>query len=579
VTDLSAGENSFLAAREATKRGCIERYRKEHPELAPDAFLTLPLLLAPELRTLSWNVLTQARGPQICDNALFTATIWIEHQTLINGRPVLLKGAQATVGGIHFRRPLSDFVRLLHERTEIVSPKRMGWVIEPTTNIDGHRTNQSTTAMHALFLDCDGRGEWTTLLAGLADLNFCFVAYQSGGWTPTTPKWRVVLPLSAPFDTTTETLREAWKNAYHHARVVFGSIAYLSGEGFDSATDTPCCPWFLTEKRDPADPPRQIITRTTGHSLDLMSLIMALPAVEEETTVGSTRTRAETSNGFSDERLDEIIVALAQVTNHIPSGRHDLYLALPGVLLDRGMNADDVLAVVDGVSASYPRKHPDKHKDNIHNAKTTIGRWQDGHNVTRIGTLNERWPEIAQALDRVFPDPTEASLRAATTAMLEETTQPPITPSTTHGEAPTAKKKRRRLGDLGREVVPVIARLKEAKEPKKRATAVLLRRILDGEPFKTAEGVSGDAAKAQIDSCVNEAMLALGFNLPNATFVQVLDLAHLTLHSMDFTQSADRVAAAEQAFLKGQQQYRKWYKKKRAVDLAFAEQLNSALKK
>ena len=551
VTELTAVENSFLAAREAVKRGCIERFRKENPTLPAETFHTLPLLLAPELRTLSWLALSEARGRQIFDDALFTATIWIEY--FDKQKQALLKGAQATMGGIAFRRSLRDFVTLLHERGEVVAPKRQGWVIQPTTNLDGHRTNASTTAMHALFLDCDGAGEWNTLLDGLTQLDFCFVAYQSGGWSPTTPKWRVVLPLSTPFATNTENLREAWKSAYHHARVVFGSIAYLTGQGFDPATDTPACPWFMTEKREANDPPRKVVFRC-GHTLDLMSLVMALPAADEDDAAGSTRSRVETAGGLSDEQLDKIIVALAAVTNNVPSGRHDLYLALPGVMLDRGVSADDVLAIIDGVSAAYPRKHADKHRDNIHNAKTTISRWQSGHNVTRIGTVQERWPSIAFVLDTVVPDPTTASLLASTNAMLDALAQPspPLADGT---PAPTMKKRKKRLSALGREIAPEVTRMMKSPKLEHRATAVLLRRIIDGEPF-IAE------SPEKIDELVNAAMIALGFKLPTATWVQILDLAHLTLLSMDFTQSAHRVAVAEQAFLKGQQDRRKWNRKK-----------------
>lgn len=552
MTDNSPAEAAFLAAREAVKRGCIERFRKENPALPAEAFHALPLLLAPDLRLLSWTALQQARGRQIFGDALFTATIWIEYYD--KQKQALLKGAQATMGGIAFRRSLNDFIKLLHERGAVTAPKRQGWVIEPTTNLDGHRTNASTTAMHALFLDCDGAGEWTTLIEALTQLEFCFVAYQSGGWSPTTPKWRVVLPLSTPFATTTENLREAWKAAYHHARVVFGSVAYLSGQGFDPATDTPACPWFMTERREPTDLPRQIIHRF-GHTLDLMALIMALPAPEEESTVENRGSRAEAQGGLSDERLDEIIVALAAVTNNVPSGRHDLYLAIPGVMLDRGISPDDVLAVIDGVSASYPRKHLDKHRDNIHNAKTTISRWQSGHNVTRIGTVQERWPEIAQVLDKVVPDPAQAALVASTNAMLNELAQPTVEQTDGVPAAAAPKKRRRRLSALGREVAPLVTKMSKSPKTEHKIAAMLLRRMVDGEPF-VAE------TQEQIDQCVNAAMLALGFNFPSTTWVQILDFAHLTLLAMDFTQSADRVAVAEQAFLRGQQDRRKWNRKK-----------------
>ena len=39
------------------------------------------------------------------------------------------------------------------------------------------------------------------------------------------PKWRVVLPLEQPYDTSTEDKQFAWKVIYTSARVVFGACA------------------------------------------------------------------------------------------------------------------------------------------------------------------------------------------------------------------------------------------------------------------------------------------------------------------------------------------------------------------
>jgi hypothetical protein len=572
-------EELFLAARSTTDRTAFERYKKtknidesdEAQKRAADArFHQLPLLLAPELRNYALRVLEAARGPKITNDTKFPATLWIH-------------GTTHTKNGYNFDRSFGDFARLLVERSREVAPKGSGWVIEPTTTTDGRRTNASTTAVHALFLDCDSSGEWHKLLEALIQLDYAHVAYQSGGYQPSVPKWRIVLPLASPFDTTSDEKRASWKNVYHHARVVFGAVGELRGEGFDSKTDTPCIPWFLTEKRAEEDQQRQVVARE-GHSLDLMALILTLPAIEEIQPPIKTHRGEVRSTGLSDEKLDEIISELSHATTAVPSGRHELYLAISGVLLDRGVPPDEVIAVVEAVSASYPRRHPDKHRDNIHNAKTTVSKWESGAPVTRIGTLNERWPEIAQIIDKVLPDPFAASMQATTEALINATnvrTTPPavgMPEAPSPGTAPTPKKKRRKLTSLGKEIVPLIKQMEKSKNPMRRFGAILIARILDGESFE-----SPGSAREQIDQLVGTAMGALGFNLPATTWGEVLDLAHHTLLSMDFTQSIERVAAAEQAFLRGQRKRRKWNHKQQTKIDASQERtqafLNSSARK
>lgn len=548
----AAGEELFLAAREATNRSALTRYKQaqgvdedDAPAVrtAEDRFHELPLLLDPALCTFAYNALSEARGPLIYGSRRFPATLW-------------LGGATDTEDGRDFLGDIAGVVKLLQERATKLAGKRDGWVIEPTTNVDGHRTNASTKAMHAVFLDCDSRGEWHQLLAALNQLNYCYIAYQSGGWTPTTPKWRIVLPLSEPFDTSDEAKRELWKIVYNHLRVVVGAVAGLRGEGFDPATETPCCPWFLTERRQEADPPREVHWYE-GHALDLMALVMALPSVEVEQPQ-KYAARAVETRGLSDEKLHQLIDTLARVTANVPSGRHDLYLALPGVLLDRGVPADEVLAIIEAVSASYPRVHHDKHKDNLHNAKTTIGKWESGGAVTRIGTLNERWPEIAQALDDVLPNPLNAALRASTDALIADKPAPtvsaPVTP-----ENPSERKRRRRLGPLGKELVPMVRSMKQSAKGYLKRKGLLVERILDGESFE----IKG-ATHEDVDNLVNDAMESIGYSCPNATWQEVLDLANVTLCSMEFVQSGARVEASRQAFLKGQRTRRKKIKKQNA---------------
>lgn len=528
-------EAAFRAAQATTGRSAFEQYKKTGGDII--SFRALPLLLDPYLHTLAYRAIAEARGPVVDGNTSFPLTVWTG-------------GATKTKRGRPFLGTFADFVRLLEERSLGVAPKREGWVVEPTTNTDGHRTNASTIAIHALFLDCDGTGEWNTLLSFLKTCGFAYVAYRSGGHSATLPKWRIVLPLSSAFDTSDETKQTTWKAIYNCCRAVFGAVGGLLGVGFDPATDTPCCPWFLTEKRDANDPQREIVCRV-GYSLDLVALALALPPIEIEQPKQFVH-REVTSEGLSDEKLNAIIDALSRATASIPSGRHELYLALPGVLLDRGVPADEVLAIVEAVSASYPRKHLDKHRDNVHNAKTTIAKWEGGGAVTRIGTLNDRWPEIAKAVDDVLPNPLAAALEASTTEMLMQQTTMSV------GEPLAMKKRRRRLSPLAKEILPVAVKMKKSSNAMRKFGGTLIERMIDGESFQAE-------TTAQVDALVALTMEAFGFNSPSGTtWRQILDLANHTLLSMDFTQSIERVNAAELAFMKGQRKRRNWNAKRQA---------------
>jgi hypothetical protein len=403
--------DAFLAALSATGRSAFTEFKRVRGVASKDGDAVralkqehdaLDLLGSPELRDFADAAVRASAGHIARGGDPFPATLW-------------LHGATCTEGGRDFTGSLRDFAELLlTERAKAVAPKREGWVIEPSTNPSGIRENEHTLAMHALFLDCDGAGEWFRLLGYLNERGFACVAYQSGGWSPSTPKWRVVMPLSAPFDTSSEPAREAWKRVYNGARVVLGALAGLRGSGFDAATETPCCPWFLTERRDPSDPPRQVWWRE-GHSLDLGKLIGILP--EPAPVPRETHLRVVPSaRDLSAERAEEIIDALTAATASVSSERRSLYMSLPGTMLSRGLTPDDVRLICAEVSSRYPRAHADKHADNLHCVETTIAKWEtegSAARVTQIKTLNDLHPDIAAALDDVLPGGDEKFRRMA----------------------------------------------------------------------------------------------------------------------------------------------------------------------
>ena len=355
-------------------------------------------LLGPGVTALCREALTAARGPLLSGHEPFVATMWPD-------------GRQDTHGGVPHEGSILDFAYWLVDRAEVVAEKGAGRVFTPTTNSDGHRANESTLSLHALMLDADGRGGYETIIEVLEKLGYCYVLYESGGHTPELPKWRLVLRLTRPIPTRTEQEREWWKQAYNTARTVFGSLAGLLGEGFDPNTETPCAPWFITEKRT-ADTPNRQVMFNAGHALDLDKLIDVLPAypVELKTISRSQQTREIIQR--EDVQVEAILDALVPPMQKILSDRRDLYLALPGALLDKGVGPEDVLAIVEELSLrcpgdpSYtPAEIDARHREHVHCAETTIRRFEKHATYTRIGTLYDRWPEVVYALDQALPHP------------------------------------------------------------------------------------------------------------------------------------------------------------------------------
>lgn len=402
---LDSVEQLFLTARRSVSRTACDQWLKTRNINMDDAAIVtaekakwraLPLLLDPELITYARHTLKEAQGRRISTIEPFPFMVW-------------MGGATDTRNGRAFNGTFSNFVSLLQERAQHLASKRAGWVVEPTTNIDGHRANASTKAMHALFLDCDGATEWKHLIDFLTSLDLAFIAYQSGGWSETSPKWRVVFPLSQSFQTHTEERIAMWKVLYNHCRVLFGAVGGLLGEGFDPTTETPCCPWFLTERRAPTDALRTVIWRT-GFSLDLMALALTLPAVEEnDAPTKKVTPRNAKVEVLDDSRLENIVTTLTNVMQRYTSSRRDLYLALTGVLCDRGA-AEHAVEIIEEISFRVPGEQ-DRHGEHVHCAKTTVECWRQGKPHTQIGTLQERWPDVAAVVDEVLPNELEAAIR------------------------------------------------------------------------------------------------------------------------------------------------------------------------
>lgn len=97
-------------------------------------------------------------------------------------------------------------------------------------------------------------------------------------------------------------------------------------------------------------------------------------------------------------------------------GRHNLYLALSGALLDRGFPRAELPRFIADLSASAGVDDARRVQDRYKAAESTIARASAGEPYSRIGTLAQFYPAVAQALDEVLPSPLppgeEAIMRA-----------------------------------------------------------------------------------------------------------------------------------------------------------------------
>lgn len=84
-------------------------------------------------------------------------------------------------------------------------------------------------------------------------------------------------------------------------------------------------------------------------------------------------------------------------------GRHNLYLALSGTLLDRGFPPEELARFAGELSIAAEVDEPRLVADRVKAARSTIARRAAGQHYQRVGALHQGWPEVLEALDRVFP--------------------------------------------------------------------------------------------------------------------------------------------------------------------------------
>ena len=100
----------------------------------------------------------------------------------------------------------------------------------------------------------------------------------------------------------------------------------------------------------------------------------------------------QTAGGASDD----LVAALLPIVAPIDDGRHDLYLALSGTLLDRGLDGPRVLQVVRDLAE---QAGDSKVSARVHDAESTIGKHEREEPYTAYSTLLRNWPELATVVD------------------------------------------------------------------------------------------------------------------------------------------------------------------------------------
>ena len=90
---------------------------------------------------------------------------------------------------------------------------------------------------------------------------------------------------------------------------------------------------------------------------------------------------------------DEAVRLLADACSRVTDGRHALYLALAGALVDKGAALEHIPAIVRAVAKAAG--NDPAVRDRVRAARSTIERASAGDVIRGYGTLRMGWPRIA----------------------------------------------------------------------------------------------------------------------------------------------------------------------------------------
>jgi putative DNA primase/helicase len=158
---------------------------------------------------------------------------------------------------------LDELVQLL-TRFEVLGDKRDGRCWSPTQYTDGEtsRSNAGVTRISALVFDLDRMLPDTNRLIGV-----CWIGHTTWSHRPDAPRWRVVIPLAMPAESS------EWSHIWRRARAVFCPEA-------DPACKDPSRAYWLPSS------PAGIVPVSSYHPGPLLDAV-ALPTYPKSTATRS----------------------------------------------------------------------------------------------------------------------------------------------------------------------------------------------------------------------------------------------------------------------------------------------------
>jgi hypothetical protein len=266
----------FIKSQRASGEKTEQKRKAEGIRLKAE-FLAMRLLGDPRLIAFSEEAILSSTGPTP-DNFLVTfwpnlCSSWAAHEHTASWK---------------------ELAEIHEEACTLIVPKHEGHVYSPVRNISGHRCNQDTTKIYVCVLDADDVGASDKILKWLRKSGLAYIIHESATHRDEQPKFRVLIPLVGPYKAGTEESRERWKGHYNCLRLLFGSIAGLSGHGFDPACEAIAQPYFFGTRPNKETPPRKVHW-STGRAIDLDALAKKLPYVPTSVRKASTNGKTQAS--------------------------------------------------------------------------------------------------------------------------------------------------------------------------------------------------------------------------------------------------------------------------------------------
>jgi hypothetical protein len=301
-------------------------------------------------------------------------------------------------------------LRAALERTYTTDAHLVTYVVagaerQPRINKDGLPYFEGRVETTCFFCDVDnpGHAEWTDeYLATAMDQYATLDVLRTAGVYHTAHGRRIVQPLLAPIAVAqVEPYIRRW---------------LLSLEQAGIPVDWSCKDWTrhfrLPHVRRQGRPFRSPYLNLDRMRPIALEPIVDLPPPEVLAKAGKRKPRVSGPLAWSTDLPDqweERCVHLAKaIRERVGESWHDMYLALGGALLTRKLPPEHLPSVIRWIAMAASSAKPESHE---RSARDTARRYADGLPTTGYRSLRERWPSVAEALDRVTATRIEARLR------------------------------------------------------------------------------------------------------------------------------------------------------------------------